>query len=132
MKRFLLGVVVGVAIGGLAVGIYSHRVTEKHLASLAFMEHLYSAEAASKILRVMDEERFDTARQLIRLELDSAVDASYRLMVSHQPDLGTLRNQLLPGLVQTEEYLAATDSENHLLAWLRDVNDYVENGSVSN
>ena len=140
MKNFVLGFLVGVAIGGVAVGIYSNRskdnsyqTKERAIASVIFGQHLYTAQATTKILRVMDDERFDTARRLITLERDSALDASYRLMESHEPDLGSsLAHQLLPGLAQTEEYLAATDGDNHLLAWLQDVNVYVKRSTIEN
>lgn len=126
MKKLLLGFLAGMVIGGIGVGIYSHHVKERQLASLVFGLHLYRAQAATKTLKMMDQDRFDTVRRLAMMELDDAVDASYQLMVSHQPDLGILAPNLLPGLVEAEEYLEAVSDEAKTLLWLRDVNDYVE------
>ena len=133
MKKFVLGLLVGIVMGGTGIGVYSYHAKERQLAALAFGEHLYNAQTATKILRVIDEERYDTVRRLVTLQRDSALDESYRLMVSYEPQVSAfLARTVLPGLDQTEDYLAETDPDNHLRGWLQDVNTYVEHASVEN
>ena len=129
MKNLLVGFLAGVVIGGAGIGIYSHHVTEHELASVIFGKELFAAQAASRNLRLIDEERFDTLRKVMHTELDSSIDSSYRLMVSHKPDLGILAPNLIRGLAGAEEYLEVGDQQGRSLLWLRDIMEYVERAS---
>ena len=135
MKKFTIGVLVGIAIGGIGMGIYSHNASylakERELAGIAFIHNVSNAEMATRVLEVLDEERYDTASQLVALQRDAGIDESYRLMASHKPEVGQfIARQLLPGLSRTEAYLAKTDVDNHLLGWSQDVKEYVQRASV--
>ena len=133
MKNFVLGLLVGIVVVGTGIGVYFYHAKERQLAVLIFGNDLYTAQVSTKILKVMDEGRYETARKLLTSERDSALDGSYRLMVSHEPHVSAFfARALLPGLHQTEEYLAETDPDNHLLGWLQDVNVYVERASEEN
>ncbi len=135
MKNLALGLVIGIAIGGIGMGVYSshagYEAKERELAGMAFTNHIASAGFATRVLQVMDEQRYDTARKLLSLERDSGIDGSYRLIASHRPQVGLfIANNLVPELDRTAAYIAETDADNHLLAWTHDVKDYMRRASV--
>ena len=117
------------------MGVYSHyssyQVKERELAGMAFIHNVYDAAMATRVLKVLDEERYDTVRQVLTLRRDSGLDESYRLMASHEPVIGAFAApQLLLELDLTAAYMAETDAANHLLAWSQDVKEYVQRASV--
>ena len=124
--------VAGVVIGGVVVGLYSHRVTDREIAGLWFDKELYKTQAATKQLRLLDEGRLDVLRKITKMQMEFGIKGSYQLMVSAHPEFSHAWPHLLSGLSDTEEYLLANDSENYLLAWLQEVNDYVESGAREN
>ena len=125
MKKIGGGFLVGLLVGAASVHFYSGYVTEKQFASVLFSQNLYKAQAASRTLRLMDEQRLDTVRKMAQINLDNAVDTSYRLMVSEQPELGIEAPNLMRGLIEAEEYLTARDPDARTALWLRDVIAYV-------
>ena len=118
--------------GCVRYSVYAHYVKEQELASVYFENYLYAAQDASTILRLLDEKRFDTIRKVEWTNLESAIDGSNRIMVSHEPELGFMAPNLVLGLVETEEYLAAGDPQSRLNLWLRDVTNHVRKVSAEN
>lgn len=126
MKKLLVSFVTGLAIGGVIVGIYSHRLKEQEVASVAFAHYLDDAHSAARTLRLIDDGRMDTVRKVLGTKLDLAVDSSYRLMAAHKPELGLLAPIFLPGMREAEEYLSERGEQAKTFIWIRDVTDYVE------
>ncbi len=131
MKHALVGVLVGAILGGVATAAYYRDVEEQTVASVIFEYRLYTTQAAARKLRMIDQGRLDTARELITMELASSVDASYRLMASAEPEIGMLAINLLPGLREAEDYLRKESGKERTYLWLREVTDYVDRAAAT-
>lgn len=129
MKRLLIGFVAGVAVAVATVAVHSHYAREAALADMAFGQQIYNVQASARGLRALDDQDLNTARQLLRAEMDNAIDAAYRVMVSHQPSLGRATPNLLRGLFDAEAYLAVRSPDSRSTGWLRDVSAYVRQES---
>ena len=135
MKKLALGLVIGIAIGAVGMGVYSshagYEAKERELAGVIFINHVANAGFATRVLQVMDEQRYDTARKLLSSQRDGGIDGSYRLIASHHPQVTLfIANTLVPELDRTAAYIAETDADNHLVAWTHDVKDYMRRTSV--
>ena len=135
MNKFALGLVVGIVIGGIGVGVYSHytsyQAKERELAGMALLQYVADAGMATRGLQVLDEERYDTLRRLLITQRDSGLDESYRLTASQEPVVDAFAApHLLSELDRVASYMAETDAKNHLLAWSHKTREYVQRASV--
>ena len=129
MKRLALGFLGGFLAGALIVGFYFHRAKERDIASVAFGNNLYAAQSAAKTLSMLDQDRLDIVRRLQLIQLESSVDASYRMMVTYDPQLGILAPNLRDGLADAVDYLGQHSPDSRTYRWLQEVSAYVERAS---
>jgi hypothetical protein len=135
MKKFALGLLVGIVLGGIGMGLYSrhanYELKERELAGLSVLLHVWDAGLATRVLEVMDEERYDTARKLIASHRDAGIDASYRMFASERPRVDPFgARNLVPELDRIAAYLVETDPDSSLVEWTQDLKEHLQRASV--